>query len=239
MRNLFFALVLANLGFGAWSAWYAAEPRSTAAEPESGAPIRLVSEVTPEPADADEPAAPDEHAALDEPADADEPDRPSDDGSIAASRCVSVGPFPDLSDAAAASSRLRSAGFEPSQRVADGEIWVGYWVHIDAIPSRDEASRILATLRENGIDEAYLIPGDEDGHIISLGVFNDVGRAGRLRERVRGLDLEPTIVDRSRRGTVHWLDVELPAGQDLDFGMLQAPRRITRLEQRPCEAPSE
>ncbi len=234
MRNLFFALVLANLGFGAWSAWYAAEP-TTAAQPPAGAPIRLVSEVEPERAEADDPGAADGLEASAGPAEADEPERP--DAAVAASRCVSVGPFPDLADAAAASSRLRAAGFEPSQRVADGEIWVGYWVHLEGIPTRDEAGRILETLRGNGIGEAYLIPGEEDGHIISLGVFNDIGRAGRLREQVRRLDLEPAIVDRSRRGTVHWIDVELPPERDLAIEILQVPNRITRLEQRPCEAP--
>src|SRR5690606_14875714 len=127
----------------AWSAWYAPEPRTTPTAPASGTRIRLVSEVAGASTETEEAATSDEAATtdrLDGPAEL----------SVASSRCVSVGPFPELADAAAASARLRAAGLEPSQRVAEGDIWVGYWVRIDAIPSRAEANRILAKLRENG-----------------------------------------------------------------------------------------
>src|SRR5690606_807363 len=229
MRNLFFALLLANLGFGAWSAWYAPEPHTRSAAATSGTPIRLVSEVAAESAEAEG------NATSDEAATAAAPDE-SAARSIASSRCVSVGPFPELADAAAAAARLRAAGLEPSQRDPEGDIWVGYWVRLDSIPSRTEANEILAKLRENGIREAYLIPDDDAGHIISLGVFADVARAGRLREQVRGLGFEPNVVDRSRRGTAHWIDVEVPSGRDLDFEMLEVPDGVMRLEQRACGA---
>jgi hypothetical protein len=226
MRNVFFALVLANLGFAAWAAWYAAAPTESAVRAESRVPIRLVSEVAADEKPESLPARDDlsglvgtSHTQLASP-DAD--------------RCISVGPFAELDDAAAATSRLRALGHATSQRAADGDIWVGYWVHVDAIPTRAEANRALTDLRENGLAEAYLIPGEEDGDIISLGVFSDIARAGRLRERVRGLGLDALVVDRSRRGTVYWIDVDLRGGDELDFEALGAPGRITRLEQRPC-----
>jgi hypothetical protein len=52
---------------------------------------------------------------------------------------------------------------------------------------------------------------------------------------VRALGHEPTVVDRTRRATVYWVDVLLGAGQTLDFDTLQTPGRIIRLEQRSCE----
>jgi hypothetical protein len=42
------------------------------------------------------------------------------------------------------------------------------------------------------------------------------------------------ISDRTRRGTVYWVDVMLEDGQALDFDLLQSPGRILRLEQRAC-----
>lgn len=259
MRNLFFALVLANLAFGAWSAWHSTAPSATVAAGGGNGSIRLVSEVgessmgtEAEARNAAEPAQ--ERAADDAPASSaasasgaeasldaassSPPGTGSAPSSASVRRCVSVGPFADLSDAAAASSRLRAAGRDASQRVAEGDIWVGYWVHIDAIRTRDEANRIVSELHANGVDEAYLIPGEEDGDIVSLGVFSEAARAGRLRQQVRDLGYDPVVVDRSRRGTVYWVDVELPPGGDLDLETLQAPGRITRLEQRPCPAPA-
>jgi hypothetical protein len=42
--------------------------------------------------------------------------------------CTSVGPFADLPQAAQAQASLRAAGFQPRQRMEQGEIWAGYWV---------------------------------------------------------------------------------------------------------------
>lgn len=264
MRNLFFGLVLVNLAFAAWTAWYAEPPPAGSTPREAGLPIRLVGEAAPDSGEAD--AAPvalvaDGAAAaasgiasggpsglagalLPGDADAGEPDAdavivvepeaspaPAVAGT-AADRCISVGPFPAAERADAASAALDSAGFAHALRSGDGEIWVGFWVHIDAIPTRDEASAMLARLRENGLEDAYLIPGEEDGDIISLGVFNDMTRAGRLEEQVRDIGLVPLIVERTRTGLVHWLDVTVPGGRDLDLAALGI--RQARIEQVPC-----
>jgi hypothetical protein len=244
MRNLFFALVLANLAFAAWSAWYAAAPPATAVSAQSAVPIRLVSEVAREkPEGARAPGVgSDERGGEQAPSvGSNEPGGtlPSQLASPDPDRCVSVGPFADLDDAEAAASRLRALDYAAAPRAADGDVWIGYWVHIDAIPSRVEANRALADLRENGVADAYLIPGEADGDIISLGVFSDIGRAGRLRERARELGLDALVVDRSRRGTVYWIDMELPGSHELDLEGLQAPGRITRLEQRSCETTAD
>ncbi|HEU4620048.1 MAG TPA: hypothetical protein VFV10_18570, partial [Gammaproteobacteria bacterium] len=77
----------------------------------------------------------------------------------------------------------------------------------------------------------------DDGKIISLGVFTEIARAGRLRDQVRALGFEPLVVDRTRREDVYWIDLMLKAGREVDFEALQTPGRITRLEQRPCGTP--
>jgi cell division septation protein DedD len=150
--------------------------------------------------------------------------------------CVSVGPFRELSQAATAAANLRGTGLDPVQRAGEGDIWVGYWVYLAALPSVAEAETILARLKESGISEAYVIPNSDSGTLISLGVFTEVARAGNRLSAARELGYEATISDRTRRGTVYWVDVLLAPGETLDFDALQPPGRIVRLEQRPCAA---
>jgi cell division septation protein DedD len=255
MRNLVLALVLANLAFAAWHSWDAPlQPVLHA--PDSALPkLTLVTEV---PADlrtvgtisdsqlpqAERPASSDPTAV-----------RPSGSGAApvvtppgepAASanasvadpgeRCTTIGPFRDLSQAAAAAATLRAAGFEPEQRVREGDVWIGYWVYIQAIPSLEEASRILAKVRASGIADSYVIPDSDSGHLVSLGVFSEINGVTRRRNEARALGLEPQVVDRTRRAAVYWVDVIPRADQTIDFESLQPPGRILRLEQKPCGA---
>jgi len=290
MRNVFFALVLANLGFAAWHSWYA--PSRVPHTADTDLPkLTLVREVPPELADRREAnaAAPEVHLPTDDaalaraqqssgagtqpaaqatpsasagpptpaptsvPPSASAPPRtsgspapsataptstapPAHEG--AAARCMSVGPFRDLAQAATAAATLRTTGYQPTQRVADGDIWIGYWIYIDAIPTEAEANAILAKVRGQGITESYVIPNSDSGNLVSLGVFGEIGNVTRRREQVRALGYDPKVVDRTRRGTVYWVDVVLTADQTLDFDKLQTPGRIQRLEQRACEAPA-
>jgi cell division septation protein DedD len=298
MRNVFFALVLANLGFAAWHSWYSPTrvphsadtdlPKLTlvrelppdiadrrdanATVPEVHLPTddaalakaqqagdagqqrpapeasRAASAATPsesatpgsKPAGHETPAAgpvtaagPAAAAGRDSVAAAPAPAR----GASGATRCTSVGPFRDLAQAATAAATLRMSGYQPTQRVADGDIWIGYWIYIDAIATEAEANAILAKVRSQGITESYVIPNSDSGNLVSLGVFGEIGNVTRRREQVRGLGYDPKVVDRTRRGTVYWVDVVLTADQTLDFEKLQTPGRIQRLEQRACETP--
>lgn len=234
MRNLFLALLLANLGFAAWHNWFAPDEAGLRAAADSDVPgITLVSELDTQPQEdaGDVTPAPGAGGTAGAP-----PAPPVQEGAAAARelRCVSVGPFRELSQAATAASRLRADGFVPSQRVAEGDIWVGYWVYIGGIPTQAEANDILASLREQDITDAYVIPDTDSGNLVSLGVFSEVRRAGRRREQVRALGYDVTVTDRTRRGTVYWVDIQLADGQSVDFDQLQPPGRIIRLEQRPC-----
>ena len=135
-------------------------------------------------------------------------------------------------------ANLRSGGLNPAQRVGEGDIWVGYWVHLPDLATRSEADEVLSELRANGISDSYIVPGGDDGHTISLGVFSEVKRAGRRREAVRKLGFDPDVVDRNRRGTVYWVDLSLEPGQELPPEQLQAlVGRIIRVEHTGCPEP--
>jgi cell division septation protein DedD len=252
MRNLFLVLVLANLAFAAWAAWFA--PASNVGRrADDGLPaLTLVSEVpvdlrssgvvveredapgvaeqplavAPQPVPPSEPAA----APLDESALAAATSSPEPAG-----RCTSVGPVRELSQAATAAATLRNAGYQPIQRVGEGDVWIGYWVYIPGIATEQEANDILANVRAEGIADSYVIPNSDSGNLVSLGVFSEISGVGRRRDQVRALGFEPQVVDRTRRATVYWIDVTLAEGQVLDFDALQPPGRIIRLEQRACD----
>ncbi len=234
MRNLFLALVLANLAVAAWTQWFAAAPVGAVIEdPAETGSLTLVSELGVAP-DEGEPAA-----ETTSPTDSAAGEPESAAGVSSAPRCVSLGPFRELSQAATAAANLRSGGLRPTQRVGEGDIWVGYWVHLPELGSRSEADQVLANLRANGVSDSYIVPGGDNGHTISLGVFSEIKRAGRRREEVRRLGLNPQVVDRNRRGTVYWVDLTLAPGEELSPEKLQAlPGRIIRLEQRDCNAPA-
>jgi hypothetical protein len=280
MRNIFLALVLANLAFAAWHLWFAESPRPSRDEdpdlpgitlvkelpgeiadlanspaasangnaaagappsaPASGAGARSAGTATPAPATADEPltlnAAIAAAAAARAEVGASAPGPTAADGS--ATRCSSVGPFRELAQAATAAANLRAAGYEPTQRVAEGDIWIGYWVYIEASTTEDEANVILEKVRAQGIADSYVIPNSDSGNLVSLGVFSEISGVSKQRDKVRALGYDPKVVDRTRRATVYWVDVMLKGDQVLDFDALQTPGRIIRLEQRACEAPA-
>lgn len=262
MRHLFLMLVLVNLGFAAWSAWVAPSAHGGRPADEGLPALTLVSEVPADlrSADLDQPAerpaqGVQEQPAADVAADAAsnaEPGAAAAPGdasgaeavalaeAAAETRCTSVGPFRDLSQAAAAAATLRGEGYQPMQRVVEGEIWSGYWVYIPAIPTEQEANAALAKVREGvreaRIPDAYVIRNSDSGNLVSLGVFSEISGVSRLREEVRALGFEPQVVDRTSRATVYWIDIALAPEQTLDFETLQPPGRIIRLEQRACEA---
>ncbi len=212
MRSVIVLLLLANLGFFAWSQWIARPPAPSAESTTSGAQLVLAREA---PAAQPLPAL-----------------RLDTDAS-----CVSLGPFVDLTEAARASAGLREAGLGPRQRAADGPVWAGYWVSLTGIANVDDAERIIERLRQFGVGDAYLMPAEDEGPTISLGLFTERPRALRRADEVRALGYKPDISERQRSGTVYWIDVDIrspeqlpdPATYDSGSG------RIFRLEVQPCD----
>ena len=152
--------------------------------------------------------------------------------------CMSIGPFADLPQASQAQAALRGAGFQPRQRVEQGELWAGYWVSVQGLATREEAESALRMLTGSGISDVYVMPGSDPPNVLSLGVFSDYQRAQRRVGEVRALGLTARIDDRKRAGSVYWIDVDLQEpGQVLDSSIFQSdPRKITRLEMRACRA---
>ena len=155
-------------------------------------------------------------------------------------RCISVGPFRDVAEAAHAATTLRGGGYDPRQRVADGDIWAGVWVYLPLPTSHAAGDQILAKLKAGGIDDALEMPGPNEGSVISLGLYGEPKRAQARVAQVQALGFNPGIADRKRTGDVYWIDIDLkPTDSLLNPADLQSEGgRIVRLQVKGCPSVS-
>jgi hypothetical protein len=230
IKILVLFLALANAGYFLWVRGIAG-PQESVNEPTPTATLKLASEA-PVPAvvsDATVPAPasspPPESAGVDNPA-----------LLTNVSRCITVGPFRDVSEAAHAASTLRGAHYDPRQRVVDGDVWAGVWVYLPIPLGHAAGEQMLAKLKAAGIDDAMEMPGPSEGSVISLGLFSEQKRAQARVAQTQALGFNPAIADRKRTGNVYWIDIDLkPTDGLLNPADLQSEAgRITRLEVKAC-----
>jgi hypothetical protein len=231
LKSMVVCLVLANAGYFLWARGIAKTQ-----DPAQVAPtvtLKLASE-SPE-------AARTPNAAATGGGAADAPRSDSGEGLLTnVKRCISVGPFRDVSEAAHAATTLRGGGYDPRQRVADGDVWAGVWVYLPLTASRAGVDQILAKLKEGGIDDALEMPGPNDGSVISLGLYSETKRAQARVAQAQALGFNPGLADRKRTGNVYWIDIDLkPTDGLLNPADLQGEAgRIVRLEVKGCPSVS-
>jgi len=238
LKGLVFVLILANAGYFLWARGIAnpAQAPVTAVAPND---LKLASEAPP----AAPPAAATEGESAEAPAASAPAAEDSSDGEIAPQplalkRCISVGPFVDVAQASRAAATLRSGGYEPRSRVADGEVWAGVWVYLPVPPGAAAGQQVMAKLKSAGIEDALEMPGPDDTPVISLGLFSEPRRAQARVGQAQALGFSPGIADRKRTGDVYWVDVDLkPTDGALNTANLQGEvGRIVRLETKACPA---
>ena len=243
LKTLAVCLVLANVCYFLWERGIAKTPVSVVANPTPGT-LRLASESPetsrsePNGSAAGAPPALGSTASAPAATVAEDAARPGGNSGLLTNvkRCISVGPFRDVSEAAHAASTLRGGGYDPRQRVADGEVWAGVWVYLPLPASRPVTEQTLAKLKAGGIDDALEMPGPNEGAVISLGLYSDAKRAQTRVAQAQSLGFNPGIADRKRNGNVYWIDIDLkPTDGLLNPSDLQSESgRIVRLEVKGC-----
>jgi hypothetical protein len=230
LKILVLGLALANAGYFLWSR----DIGKPAAAPVSApAPtLKLASEAGDPSLRTSPPAVPaPDNARADTARDAGTTDLLSN-----VQRCISVGPFRDVSEAAHAAATLRGGGYDPRQRMTDGEVWAGVWVYLPLPATRGADDQMLAKLKAAGITDALEMPGPNDASVISLGLYSDQKRAQARVAQAQALGLNPGMADRKHAGSVYWVDIELkPTDSMLNPADLQGEAgRIVRLEVKGC-----
>ena len=127
--------------------------------------------------------------------------------------CVTIGPFRAEEDADDAVTRYRGEGMRAVLRMSSGEIFVGHWVQIRNIGTREAGNATLEQLRAGGLADAYIVPNDDGTFNISLGLFGDADRAEKVELDARALGLAADITPRTREGDQYWVDIGLPPGK--------------------------
>jgi hypothetical protein len=124
-------------------------------------------------------------------------------------RCISIGPFHDMPEAARAASTLREGGYVPHQRATEGEYLSGVWVFLAKPSSQPATDSLLSKLRAAGIDDALEMPGPKEGEVLSLGLYSEQAKADGRIAALKAIGLHPFVTDRKRSGNVYWLDIAL------------------------------
>ncbi len=152
-------------------------------------------------------------------------------------RCRSVGPFLDLPEAADAAGKLRDAGYSPAQHLLESEIWIGHWVLLPPLGSREEAIEVVERLRGLGVNDLYIEPAGAVRNGISLGLFSELTHAETRVATIRQHGYEPVVRDRSRTADVYWIDINSADPIDLnDFEF--NPNRNISIEYGLCSEPN-
>lgn len=198
MRNLLLLLLLANLLYLLWQV-------ATEEPPEQGVEILDASKLGPPLALADNRTVVAMRTAV-------EAEEAAIMPAVIGNACVSIGPFANSAEAERVLTDYRNGGVRGIVRSTQGQLFVGHWVQITHIPSRDIGDEMLKRLVAGGLSDAYLIPGD-DGLKISLGLFGDLERAERIELQAEALNIPAEIQPRMREALVFFVDLELPPGR--------------------------
>lgn len=202
MKNLLLLLLLANVLYFLWG-------RFVEQPPEPGIAIVDESELGPPLALSDTPEAAASVGAML----ASGSEGSTDLAAVVGRSCASIGPFTETADAERVLADYRGEGLRASLRTTEGEIFVGHWVQVPDIANRTTANNMLQQLIDGGLSDAYLIPMDDGGITISLGLFGDVARAERVELQAESLDMNAEITPRTRDATVFYVDIALPPGR--------------------------
>lgn len=220
MRNLFLALLLANLLLFAWQRWVnpVAEPTGARSLPEL--PDFRAAGPAPVPAGAGAPPA----AVAGAPGGEVEPG------------CVRIGPLAGADAAAELGRSLAAQGVVATPFAQDGRVWLGNWIQLTGFPTAEAAEAARQQLVAAGLADAYLM--QEGGSpVLSLGVFRDRARADRVAATARRLGFRPVTTDRFRPAVEYWLQARVPQDSVLARDALPLPgAQILRVEPAACVA---
>jgi hypothetical protein len=229
VRNLFLALLLANLLLFAWNGWVVPPSRPVAAvspvpqrQPAQGASV---------------PGAPGRDGVAVAPEVAASPPPPAATPLGAMAACVQIGPLAAAEAAAELGRSLASGGIAAIPMARDTQVWVGNWIQVGGFATPAAAEEARRRLVAGGLADAYLMQEGAEP-VISLGVFREKERAERVASIARGLGFRPVSTNRYRPAVEYWLLARIPGTAVVPAEGLPLPRSgLLRVEPTECPLP--
>jgi hypothetical protein len=224
MRNFFLVLLLANLGFAAWYWWFAeAASLATVAPSLENSNVTLLSEL-----------APGQRRLFSEGSAAENFSEAQSSVGPSPISCVTIGPYSELAQLEQFTELLQSQGYSPEVRTEDGDVWLGYWVYLPNVTTSGQAETLRTALAEQGITDTFFDPFNEDGEVLSLGLFRELARAEAVRDQALNAGYEPEMEDRTTPGAVYWANFTQQDSEESGLEYPQDASGSVRMEAIDC-----
>jgi len=197
LRGLAVLLICLNLGVAAW--WALHEPPQVPAPParEDGVGSLVLlgeAEASPSPDAAELGAVP-----------VPMPDQPA---------CLSLGPFNTPAELRAAMAALTPSVARIQFREVAATELRGYRVYLPAAGSREAALATARQLATQGVRDYYVVTAGAQENTVSLGLFRDLGNAGKRREELAALGFQAVLEPRTEEAAQWWIDLAAEPGLD-------------------------
>jgi hypothetical protein len=151
-------------------------------------------------------------------------------------RCITIGPFRDASETAAANNLLREVGYQPRSRIETGQQREGFVVLLNTLRSSSQLDSAMSKLRLAGIRDTAIVPDGGPGIRVSVGQFQDLAGAEQRASVVRRLGMRADVMERVNDAAATWLDLDLrEAGEELDPKTFKSDGS---LQVKPCPSAS-
>jgi hypothetical protein len=217
VRNIFLALLAANLVYFAWAHWVDSPKSAPVNEALAKLPrLKLLSELPPE----------------------QQPPTNTKTVFNESASCLSVGPFGDITNAAKAAGILTAKGFAPRQRAEEGDTAEGFWVYVGGLKDEVEADKVRVSLEHSGVKDALVMPpGGDAGRRVSLGLFSDRAHAEQRAASVKRMGFKAEVAEHKLPQTIYWIDLApRPGMTTVPLQDLFAEGVGSRIAVQPCPA---
>ena len=135
-------------------------------------------------------------------------------GSGLQSSCYTFGPFNSEKAARQIALKVNDFGLATELRKQNTMQTLNFLVYLQALPSRKEAEKIIADMKQYEIKNYTIIDSGPYKNAISLGSFENLDKARRHSEYIRYLGYDAKYTARKKPKEVYWVDYDEPFSSD-------------------------
>jgi len=130
------------------------------------------------------------------------------------SSCYTFGPFNSEKTARSIAKKINDFGLATEINKQKTMQTLNFLVYLQALPSKEEALKVIADIRQHEITNYRLIENGPYKNAIALGSFNDLDKARRHAEYVRFLGYDAKYTTRKKQKEVYWINYDEPFGSN-------------------------